>query len=63
MLLARVTRNASRLRMHRNPTPVPPVKPLGLTDSEYDAVLSACRPLDPHRRSEFLEDLANEASI
>jgi hypothetical protein len=44
--------------MHGNSTPL--VKPLGLTDSEYDAVLAACRPLQPHQRSEFLADLANE---
>jgi hypothetical protein len=41
--------------------PVPPLaKPLALTDSEYDAVMKACAPLQPHQRSGFLEELAAE---
>jgi hypothetical protein len=38
----------------------PPAKPLALSDSEYDAVMAAARPLQPHQRSAFLEALALE---
>ena len=33
-------------------------KPLGLTDSQYDAVVNACAPLAPADRSRFLVELA-----
>jgi hypothetical protein len=42
------------------PSPPPPVRPLALSDSEYDAVMRACAPLEPHQRSSFLEALASE---
>jgi hypothetical protein len=60
MPLTRVIRNASRLSMHRNPMPPPPVRPLALSDSEYDQVVAACRPLHPDQRGAFLEALAAE---
>jgi hypothetical protein len=44
----------------RNPFPPPPVRPLALSDAEYAAVMQAAQPLQPHRRGDFLEALANE---
>jgi hypothetical protein len=42
-------------------------KPLGLTDSQYSAVVNACAPLAPADRSAFLGELAallrNEPTI
>lgn len=34
--------------------------PLGLTESEYDAVMRASAPLQGHQRAGFLEALAEE---
>ena len=34
------------------------MKPLGLSDSQYGAVVSACEPLAPSDRSRFLVELA-----
>jgi hypothetical protein len=34
--------------------------PLALTDSELQAVLNACKPLQPRDRDAFLRDVANE---
>jgi hypothetical protein len=47
--------------METPPKPAPPpAKPLALSDSEYDAVMAAARPLQPHQRGAFLEALALE---
>jgi hypothetical protein len=40
--------------------PPPIAKPLALSDSEYTAVMDACRPLQPHQRDAFLQALAAE---
>ena len=37
------------------------MKPLGLSDSQYDAVVRACEPLAPADRSRFLVELAERA--
>jgi hypothetical protein len=34
------------------------MQPLGLSDSQYDAVVSACAPLAPADRGRFLVELA-----
>lgn len=34
-------------------------KPLALSDSELDAVMTACQPLAPDRRDAFLQEVAN----
>jgi hypothetical protein len=34
------------------------MKPLGLTDSQYSALVDACQPLAPADRGRFLEALA-----
>jgi hypothetical protein len=31
---------------------------LSLSDAEYDAIATACRPLPPHNRDAFLRELA-----
>jgi hypothetical protein len=42
----------------RNPTLLPPVKPLGLGEPDYDIVLALARPLAPDRRDQFLMEVA-----
>jgi hypothetical protein len=32
--------------------------PIRLTDSELDAIMTACRPLEPARRDDFLRQVA-----
>jgi hypothetical protein len=34
--------------------------PLSLSDSELQAILAACKPLQPRDRDAFLRDVANE---
>jgi hypothetical protein len=36
----------------------PPVKPMGLTDSDYDIVMGAAAPLERDRREAFLQEVA-----
>jgi hypothetical protein len=36
-----------------------PPKPLALTDSELDAIMTACQPLAPERRNAFLQQVAS----
>ena len=38
------------------------MKPLGLSDSQYDAVVRACEPLAPADRSRFLVELPSSAT-
>jgi hypothetical protein len=37
--------------------PPPPVKPMGLTDSDYEIVLAAAAPLERGRREAFLQEV------
>jgi hypothetical protein len=37
--------------------PPPPVKPMGLTDSDYEVVLAAAAPLERGRREAFLQEV------
>jgi hypothetical protein len=34
--------------------------PLALTDEQLDIVMAACRPLAPHRRDSFVNEVATE---
>jgi hypothetical protein len=36
------------------------MKPLALSDSDLDAIMTACRPLQPRDRDQFLKDIAVE---
>jgi hypothetical protein len=39
------------------PSPPPPVKPMALTDSDYEIVMAAAAPLERGRREAFLQEV------